>query len=350
MCVDMFGEGFDMPSLKVAALHDPHRSLGVTLQFIGRFARTTGGPEERATVVAPRPDLGHDENLRRLYAQDADWNRVIRELSAGASDEQQDIDDFEAGFSELPDQVTVRAVTPKMSTVVYRTRCEDWHLDALATLFPEESLLTVPIAVNPDRHVVWFVTEDRESVQWGDLAVVEDVMHELYVLYWDEPRGLLYINNSANRGVVGDLARALCGGETTLISGPDVYRVMAHLDRLVPTNVGVLDARSHSRRFSFHVGPDVAEGFPVAEANTKMQTNIFALGYDRARPPRHRRVAQGPCVEPAGCADAQALGGLVRRRRVTAHGHLDQHRRRPGELHPPAGPDRVARGARSPRR
>jgi superfamily II DNA or RNA helicase len=40
ICVDMLGEGFDMPSLKIAALHDVHKSLGITLQFTGRFTRT----------------------------------------------------------------------------------------------------------------------------------------------------------------------------------------------------------------------------------------------------------------------------------------------------------------------
>ncbi len=42
VCVNMLGEGFNFPSLKVAAVHSPHRSLSVTLQFIGRFARTAG--------------------------------------------------------------------------------------------------------------------------------------------------------------------------------------------------------------------------------------------------------------------------------------------------------------------
>ena len=41
VCVNMLGEGFDLPALKVAAVHDPQKSLAVTLQFIGRFARTS---------------------------------------------------------------------------------------------------------------------------------------------------------------------------------------------------------------------------------------------------------------------------------------------------------------------
>lgn len=43
ICVDMLGEGFDMPELKIAAIHDPHKSLGVTLQFVGRFSRNVPG-------------------------------------------------------------------------------------------------------------------------------------------------------------------------------------------------------------------------------------------------------------------------------------------------------------------
>ena len=45
VCVDMLGEGFDLPTLKIAAFHDIRKTLAVTLQLAGRFTRT-------------RPDLG----------------------------------------------------------------------------------------------------------------------------------------------------------------------------------------------------------------------------------------------------------------------------------------------------
>ncbi|SUB93759.1 Uncharacterised protein [Porphyromonas macacae] len=37
----MLGEGFDLPNLKIAAIHDERQSLPITLQFIGRFTRTS---------------------------------------------------------------------------------------------------------------------------------------------------------------------------------------------------------------------------------------------------------------------------------------------------------------------
>ena len=45
VCVDMLGEGFDLPELKIAAFHDIKKTLPVTLQLAGRFTRA-------------RPDLG----------------------------------------------------------------------------------------------------------------------------------------------------------------------------------------------------------------------------------------------------------------------------------------------------
>jgi hypothetical protein len=167
-----------------------------------------------------------------------------------------------------------------MSTVVYRTNVSDWDPLAALEIFPEEDLLTDPIAINKQSAVSWFVTEDRREVKWGELRTVEEVSHDLYVLYWNREKQLLYINSSNTASHHEELARAVAGTNAERITGENVYRVMAQVKRLVPTNVGLLDIRNRSRRFSMHVGADVSEGFPVAEAQTKTKTNIFAYGYE----------------------------------------------------------------------
>ena len=279
VCVNMLGEGFDLPALKVAAIHDAHKSLGVTLQFVGRFSRSVPALGE-ATVVVGRPGGDFDPNLRRLYSEDADWNAVIRDLSEGAVAQAADVSDFEAAFTSLPDDIAIQSLLPKMSTVVYRTQAEPWDVEGVLRSFAEDRLLTHPLPVNERDHVVWFVTEDRSPVRWGELATVEDVAHNLFLIYWDEAHGLLFINSSDNTSLHEALARAVGGETATRVTGETVYRVMANIARLVPTNVGVLDVRSYVRRFSMHVGADVTEGFPAAEAQTKSKTNIFAYGYE----------------------------------------------------------------------
>jgi superfamily II DNA or RNA helicase len=280
VCVDMLGEGFDLPSLKVAAIHDPHKSLGVTLQFVGRFARVAGEDIGRAAVFVGRPDLDYDHNLRRLFAEDADWNEIISDLTEGAVGEQEQIGEFEAGFGSEPDEVSIRSLAPKMSMVAYRTRRQDWRPEGVLDIYPEETLLTVPLPVNAEAHVTWFVVKLETEVQWGDLPTVEEVTYHLYALYWDRERQLLYINSSNMASHHEQLAKAVAGDDVERIRGYEVYRAMHGIQRLIPTNVGVLDVRDRDRRFTMYAGANVTEGFPVAEAQTKTKTNIFGSGFE----------------------------------------------------------------------
>lgn len=280
VCVDMLGEGFDLPSLKIAAIHDPHKSLGVTLQHVGRFARTAGAVIGRASVFVGRPDRDYDHRLRRLYAEDADWNAIISDLSASATDDEHEIDEFEAGFQAPPEDVPMRSLIPKMSTVVYRTHCSDWDPDSITRVHAEDTLLTWPVPVNPDRRVLWFIAELREEIAWAELPSVEEVAHHLYVAYWDEAGARMYINSTNKASHHEQLAKALAGDDVEIVRGLSVYRAMHNIQRMVPSNVGLLDIRNRNRRFTMLVGANVREGFPTAEAQTKTQTNIFASGFE----------------------------------------------------------------------
>lgn len=278
VCVNMLGEGFDLPELKVAAIHDPHKSLGVTLQFIGRFARGHARLG-RAAVVIGRPDAAYDNRLRALYREDADWNAVIRNLSEEAVRREEDVDDFERAFSKRADSISLQALAPKMSAVVYRTKIKDWRLSGIPVAFKEGEIFG-DIVVNRTSHVAWFITRRIAPVGWGVAPELTQLSYELYVLYWDQTRQLLYVNSSNTDGHHEVLAKKVCGDAVEKVTGEHVYRVMADIARLVPSNVGVLDSRNYAHRFTMHAGSDVSEGFaPAAEAN-KFQTNIFASGFE----------------------------------------------------------------------
>lgn len=283
VCVDMLGEGFDLPSLKIAAVHDPHKSLAVTLQFIGRFTRVGGDELGEASVFVPRLSGAVDERLRRLYGEDADWNTVVRDLTHAEVEYEQARTDFEAGFTQWPTEVALRGIQPKMSTVVYRLESKKWFPNRVYDVFDEASLLTKKIAINQQEKVLWFVTAEETPVRWGDFSTFSEVVHHLYVVHVDSSTKLLYVNSSNNDSIHQDVARAVGGAKAELIRGDVVYRVLSPIKRRVPTNVGLLDAVNRNRRFSMHVGADVLEGFGPTAAQ-KSKTNIFAHGYaDNAR-------------------------------------------------------------------
>ncbi|MGO4689551.1 DEAD/DEAH box helicase [Glaciibacter sp. 2TAF33] len=280
VCVDMFGEGFDLPQLKVAALHDPHRSLGITLQFVGRFARGGVHSLGSATVVSARTEVRQDEALRRLYAEDADWDQIIEDLSAAAVDEQVEIDEFMKAFSSLPDEVSIHSLTPAMSTVVFKPKAIAWHPESLTSVIGRSDLVTYPIPTNTRDGVAWFVTRTKDSPRWGSVADAVTVAYDLYVIYWDATRGLLYINSSNNDSLHEELARAVSGDTDALpLSGEVIYRVFDGVQRLTPTNVGLLDARNRSRRYTSYVGSDVTEALPLSQSQTKTQTHIAGTGF-----------------------------------------------------------------------
>ena len=90
----MLGEGYDLPHLKIAAVHDNKQSLAVTLQFIGRFTRTNEDHLGNATFITniALPPLA--EEINELFRQDADWNYILPKLNDTASNEQESIRDF----------------------------------------------------------------------------------------------------------------------------------------------------------------------------------------------------------------------------------------------------------------
>jgi len=68
VCVDMLGEGFDLPTLKVVAFHDPPRSLSPMIQLVGRVARTasTRRVGTACVLVASRLPSSHAVNAGRI--------------------------------------------------------------------------------------------------------------------------------------------------------------------------------------------------------------------------------------------------------------------------------------------
>lgn len=282
VCVDMLGEGFDLPALKIAAIHDPQKSLAVTLQFIGRFTRAGSVCLGEASAFVPLQVAGIDERLRRLYGEDADWNEVIRDLTEHGVGREQERTDFELSFGSLPREVAIRSIHPKMSTVTYRTSMTPaWTPENIYDLF-DDRLLTTQLGINNKDQVVWWVSREATPVRWGNFASFNELVHDLYLVHVDDSTGFLYINSTNNSSLHEDIAKAIGGDGVELVKGETVYRILAKVKRRVPTNVGLLNSVSRNRRFSMHVGQDVLHAWR-GEGGTKMKTNIFAHGFTKGR-------------------------------------------------------------------
>jgi superfamily II DNA or RNA helicase len=281
VCVDMLGEGFDLPQLKIAALHDVKKSLGPMIQFIGRFSRTSASTAigTAAVFVARDPAMALSP-LRDLLREDADWNLLLSDITERATDAVEQLSNFEESFSGAPEDVPVSLLEPKMSAIAHRSPSSQWHPENATTVYGADQLLGSAVATSADGSIAWFVVEHRAGVRWGAVTDLEETGYELIILYFDGRRRLLYIYGSNNTGAYSELAAAVLGEGSQTVKGLTAFRVLARLDRLVPTNVGLLDARDHFNRFSMHVGSDVVEALDEADRQGKTQTHIATSGFD----------------------------------------------------------------------
>ena len=277
VCVDMFGEGFDFPELKIAAMHSIHKSLAITLQFTGRFTRTKSTIGD-ATVVVNIYDPAVDDALKELYAEDANWNYILRRLSEGATGKQVEKQEFIESFSLDAEYIPVQNLTPKMSAVVYRTQCTLWAPRRLGDLIPKEKLVG-SVAVNPAKNVAYFVLREEGEVEWGKVKGFVDRAYDLYILFWDSQRKLLFINTSNNDALHEAFAKLVAGNNADLIKGSQVFRVFGGLNRLLLQTLGLSHTISRVIRFTMHVGLDVPAGLADAQTQNKVKTNIFGSGF-----------------------------------------------------------------------
>jgi hypothetical protein len=77
---------------------------------------------------------------------------------------------------------------------------------------------------------------------------------DLYVVIWSPAQKLLFIHSSANAGGYAPLAKAVAGEDATLISGQDVFRVFAGVNRLRYQNIGLSEQLGRNVRYTGRMG------------------------------------------------------------------------------------------------
>lgn len=280
VCVDMLGEGFDLPELKIAAFHDIKQSLPITLQLAGRFTRTRRDLGD-ATFIANIGDVDVQDELRNLYFQDSDWNVLLRRSSETLIQDQIDLWELLEGFDTLSEDVPLQNVTIKMSTVVYKTYCDEWtpgnFMDGLQS---SDTFDWIKHDINRQRNVLIVLTAKKLPLIWIKYEEFYQWELDLYVAYWDKGQNLLFINQSNNKGYFKNLAEAIAGDGVVLVRGNTVFRSLAGINRLRLQNVGLKEERGRLISYTMRAGTDVEPAITAVQRQGASKTNLFGVGYE----------------------------------------------------------------------
>ena len=238
VCVDMFGEGFNLPNLKIAAVHTPHKSLAVTLQFIGRFARTTAENVGSATFLAePRQSA---QEIDELYVEGASWQKIVTNLSVGRitseADNRAKLDTFESEASAEIKDLHLGLLKPYYHAKIYR--CEQCDLSKLPRL-PGNAKIAYQ-SFSAELNTAVFVTQQSTRPRWISDERFRSAQWELYVLYHDQASKLLFICASDRSAeAYKHLSQQYVGEGARTISAKQVNFALSTIDGARFFNVGM---------------------------------------------------------------------------------------------------------------
>lgn len=281
ICVDMLGEGFDLPFLKIAALHDTHKSLAVTLQFIGRFTRK--GPADKigeASVVANIADPNVETKLAQLYAEGADWDRLIKRLSEEKIAHELRLQDVVLGLKEagsLHANLSLWNLRPALSAQLFQTKCEDWKPLAFESVLPKDSKSWY--ALNDKDKILVAVVCHSSDVLWGNFQTVYDTIYNLLIIKWSKASGSLCLFASDYNALRSEkLAKAVTNEDTTLVSGTPIFNILNNVELPLVKSLG--SSRVGAISFTSYFGPNVTEGLHSVEKSESSLNNLACLGYE----------------------------------------------------------------------
>ena len=286
VCVNMLGEGFDLPELKIAAFHDIRKSLPVTLQFAGRFTRTSRDAHlGNASFVANLADITVQEELDNLYEEDADWNILLANANDNRVENQEEYKHLLEGFRNgVSSKIPVSSIYPKLSAVVYKNNTHTWHPDEfLKGIRGYDDLDFTSYDINDSEKLVVAVFAKEQNIEGIHVKDVKTLAWSYLVLFWDENKNLLYINSSDNGSVFKEIANHVVGEnghEPELIKGMNVFRTFHNLKRTKLRNVGLKVYLGKDVRYRMHAGRDVERALSSAELHNSEKAFVVGDGFE----------------------------------------------------------------------
>lgn len=283
VCVNMLGEGFDLPEMKIAAIHDQKQSIAVTLQFIGRFTRTSYdsnlGDASFITNIAYPPI---QEELLELYAKDANWNRLLPIINDENTTEEIDFNAYIHSFHGMQDsKVSFRNIYPALSAIIYRTG-STWNPHLWKEFFKKNEYDYTFGSVNENGDTLVVILGRLEKVIWGNLEEIQNLVWDIVVVHWycTPKYNHAYLNSSISIDVE-EFMKLIFGDSDELnkVSGNNVFRVLSDVKRFAVVNFGGRKTKQGNVSFKSYYGKDVEEGITAAEQSQLSKNNIFGNGF-----------------------------------------------------------------------
>lgn len=289
VAVDMLGEGFDLPQLKVSGLHAPQKSLAVALQFIGRFARTSPDLRlGRATFFAV-PQEVRDE-AERLYVPGAEWNELVEDLSASRLQLHQELRRTIASFQPRAHDHGKDLDASERRALLWSLR-PNFHVKAYAVEGPVnlDAPLELPGDLEPlllqrshDHHALLCIGRSLARLRWSASDSLVDIAFDLFLIVHVPTHGLLFVSTSRKTHGVYDALVTSVASRVRRLAPNEMSRVLRDVDEQEHFSVGMRNRAAlggvGAESYRIHTGPAAARAIRAGELGLYDQGHVFCRG------------------------------------------------------------------------
>ena len=280
ICVDMMGEGFDFPNLKIAAVHAPHKSLEVTLQFIGRFSRTSGSNIGKAKFIAVPSEI--EIEAKKIYDSDAVWSELIPYMNDQKLMHEINNRKVINRIKSIWSYGEFKAISPGIFKPFVHSKIYDvlGDVDYSFQLNSFEKAKVVNEFREPDTNSIVYLLKEDVKPKWITDNQIMNTEYNLIIVYYDITHKLLHINSSIKKEELYELIveKMVKNGKYKRIPSSNLKRVYRNMKSIDFFNIGLKSGVNSNKKEDYRI----IAGQGVHKALTEEYGNSFFRGHSMA--------------------------------------------------------------------
>ncbi len=282
VCVDMLGEGFDFPRFKIAVLHAAHNSLVPTLQFIGRFARTTDERTGDATFIAIPREVDSESEV--LYRSGVDWDVLLANIAEArhelALQEREILQTFAETAKPTGDyeNISPGSIRLGLHVAAYKVNKKPNFGKPPVEV---KSMLVCAAWASEDGNTGLFLASDASAPEWYSADHLIDSRHECFLLRYYEDSDLLFISaTDRSEQIYVDLISHFFDGDAVPLPYQTVMKVRHGLTDQEFYNVGVrnISATTTAESYRILAGKSADRGIRESDSSNYAQGHFMGRG------------------------------------------------------------------------
>jgi superfamily II DNA or RNA helicase len=275
IAVGMLGEGFDLPELKVAIVHSPHKSLASTLQFAGRISRDA--PEEYGSPRFVAVPTAVNDLTKELFQEDQDWSELIPDLADAAVEEEREFRKFLGRFERLDgsaEKISLYGLRPYLSATAYSVD-GNVNLKALPNLVGKSLLAHY---VTDSGAFAIFITGDTVEPKWSPNGELFHSDFHLFVYVYSSTSKLL-IEHATDDTTATIIRDAVKGGAYAVVTKGKLSGLLDKAQKIAYQQFGLGKTGAvggNVPKYKTYYGANIGASVPTTDGRVSTPNHVLA--------------------------------------------------------------------------